>query len=218
LSYLVVSGELDDTALGNLIYMFESAHFDIYSLWHWIVKQLVSNPRAAERFREAAAAGGVGRSRMARAIVLETLRLEQSEVLYRVPTCDIIFDGFLIPKRTVVRACLWEGHKDAQVFADPFKFDPDRFLTRDYDMEEFAPFGLDKRRCIAADFVVKASAAFVEILLTGFTLKMTSDGPPRKGPYHWEPSSDLSIVISEGRKAKSTASAQPQDQRHRSRE
>ena len=41
---MVERNELDETALGNLIYMFEGSHFDLYSLWRWIVKHLVSNP------------------------------------------------------------------------------------------------------------------------------------------------------------------------------
>ena len=40
---MVESGELDDTALGNLAYMFESSHFDLYSLWHWILSYLGGN-------------------------------------------------------------------------------------------------------------------------------------------------------------------------------
>ena len=30
----VESGSGDRTALGDLVYMFEPAHFDVYSLWH----------------------------------------------------------------------------------------------------------------------------------------------------------------------------------------
>jgi cytochrome P450 len=209
LGHLVAAGELDDTVLGNLIYMFESAHHDVYSLWHWIMKQLASNPQVAERMHEAATHGAICRGRLAEAIVLETLRLEQSEVLYRVTTRDIVFERFFIPRRTVVRACIWEGHKDHQVFPDPFKFDPDRFLGRTYDIEEFAPFGMDKRRCIAADFVVRVSSIFVDIVTTELKLKLLADGPARKGAYHWEPDCELSIVARADACMRSVANVQP---------
>ena len=65
-----------------------------------------------------------------------------------------------------------------------------------YPLEEYAPFGLDKRRCIAADFVVALSAMFVEILLEGFEVTLASDGPPKFGAYHWEPNPDFSIAVS----------------------
>jgi hypothetical protein len=40
LGHLVRSGEVDATALGNLAYLFEPSHFDLYSLWHWMLKLL----------------------------------------------------------------------------------------------------------------------------------------------------------------------------------
>ena len=127
--------------------------------------------------------------------MLETLRLEQSEAVNRVAISDIIFDGYRIPRNTVVRACLWEGHKSTRVFTDPFAFDPDRFIDRAWSIEEFAPFGLDKHRCIAADFVVVVSALFVEIVLSEYRLNMVSVGLPRLGAFHWEPGSDLAIDL-----------------------
>jgi cytochrome P450 len=208
LGHLVGAGELDDTVLGNLIYMFESAHHDLYSLWHWILKQLASHPHVSERMYDAAAQGATCRGRLTEAIVLETLRLEQSEVLYRVATRDIAFERFVIPEQTVVRACIWEGHKDHRVFPDPFKFDPDRFLGRTYDIDEFAPFGMDKRRCIAADFVVRVSAIFVDIVTTKLRLKLLADGPARRGAYHWEPACELSIVARADAGMRSAANVQ----------
>ena len=44
LKLMVERDELDETALGNLIYMFEGSHFDLYSLWRWIVKRFVPIP------------------------------------------------------------------------------------------------------------------------------------------------------------------------------
>ena len=94
-----------------------------------------------------------------------------------------------------MRVCLWEGHKDPNVFPDPFRFDPERFVGRTYPIEEYSPFGLDKRRCIASDFVVTLSAMFIEILLERFEVTLASDGPPKFGAYHWEPNPDSSIVV-----------------------
>jgi unspecific monooxygenase len=193
LSYLVAAEEMDETALGNLIYMFEGSHFDLYSLWTWLLQHLAANPEVMTRFR--AETDALRFHRAAEAIVLETLRLEQSEAINRNAACDIWFDGYLIPRNTVVRACLWEGHKDPRIFADPFAFDPGRFMERAWSIDEFAPFGLDKHRCIAADFVIAISTMFVEIVLSEFQLEMASVGPPRKGVYHWEPGPDLSIVV-----------------------
>lgn len=51
LKAMIERDELDETALGNLIFTFERTHFDMYSLWRWIVKHLVSNPDFTKKFR-----------------------------------------------------------------------------------------------------------------------------------------------------------------------
>jgi cytochrome P450 len=132
---------------------------------------------------------------LCRAIVFETLRLEQSEVLYRTPVDDVVFDNYLIPKGSIMRGCLWEGHKDEKIFPEPFKFDPDRFLGRDYKIEEYAPFGLDKTRCIGSSLVIDLGGIFVEILLKNFKVTLVADGPPVMGQYHWEPNPGFSVVL-----------------------
>lgn len=128
--------------------------------------------------------------------VLESLRLEQVEYLNRTVTSDIWYQHYLIPKNTHLRVCLWEGHKDPKVFPDPLKFDPERFVRRTFTIEEYAPFGLDKRRCIASDLVVTLSTMFVETLLEKFVVTLASDGPPEFGAYHWEPNRGFSVVVS----------------------
>jgi cytochrome P450 len=194
LKLMVERDELDETALGNLIYTFEGSHFDLYSLWRWIVKHLVSNP---DCIKKAKITPESARRHLCEAIVLETLRLESSEYLYRTAMTDIAYQRYFIPKNTSVRVCVWEGHKNPNVFPEPFRFDPERFVDHTYSIEEYAPFGLDRWRCIASDFVVTISAMFVEALLEGFEVALAADGPPELGAYHWEPNSDFSIAISQ---------------------
>jgi cytochrome P450 len=194
LSHMVENGHADETAIGNLIHMFEPSHFDIYSLWRWITKYLAENPAVLTRLKEASASAGIdGKGALAKAVVLETLRLNQSEVLFRTVSSDTTVDGFFIPKGSNVRVCIWEGHKDATTFTEPFAFRPDRFLNRSYAIDEFAPFGLDGHRCIGADLVVGVSTTFVEELALSYCLAVVADGPPVFGEYHWQPSPQLKV-------------------------
>jgi cytochrome P450 len=196
LRHLVDSRCLDATALGNLIYMFVPGHSDLFSLWHWTLKYVAQSPAVVARIR--LDAGGDGNRYLAwsEAILLETLRLNQSEALYRAVDADIELDGYLIPKGSVVRACLWEGHKDPQVFADPFAFEPARFYGRSYPADQFAPFGFDKHRCVAADFIVRLSAAFLVPLLRELDFELVADGQPIMGASrHWQPSPELQVRI-----------------------
>ena len=196
LKHLVETKSDDDTALGNLIFLFEPSHFDVYSLWHWLLYYLAKNNHVADRIAEALAADRVEADKLVIATILETLRLDQSEVLYRQAADDIVFDGQFMPKGEVVRVCLWEGHKDKASFADPFAFRPERFLEQDFGLDQFAPFGLDKRRCIGADLTMALTSIFVAELCRRFSCTLIADAPPMLGAYHWEPGADSLISLS----------------------
>jgi cytochrome P450 len=126
---------------------------------------------------------------------MEALRLEQSEFILREATSDIKFDGYFIPKRTRIRIAVWESHKDTDHFADPFRFDPQRFVGRMPPADSYAPFGLDKHRCLGADWVVKLSAAFVERLAAGLRWEVMGSAVAERGVFHFEPSRTLSIRV-----------------------
>ncbi len=194
LKHLVLAGSLDPTAFGNLLYMLESSNHDVYSLWRWIVKFLVGGPAVVQRLRAGTPSSPAAR-RLAEAVVLETLRLAQSEVLLRRVTADIAFDGYLVPKGSVVWVGIWEGHKDPAVFPDPFRFDPDRFLRSEYEIDQYTPFGMDHRRCLGTEIALGTSRRFVEVLARDFDCVVVADGPAMRGPFHWEPSQDFAIRI-----------------------
>ncbi len=195
LQHLIDSGTDDETALGNLIYLFEPAHFDLYSLWHWILHSVARNRGYADQIAHALVAQSAAAHSLIRGLTLETMRLAQSEVLYRQATSNIAFEGMLFPKDEVVRVCLWEGHKDEQTFPRPFEFKPERFLNREYSLNQFAPFGLDKYRCIGAELTMSLTMLFIEELLRNFTCEIKGDGPPQLGDYHWEPNANFSFVL-----------------------
>ena len=196
LKHLVETKSDDDTALGNLIFLFEPAHFDVYSLWHWLLYYLAKNNHVADSIAEVLAADRDEADKLVIATILETLRLDQSEVLYRQAADDIVFDGQFMPKGEVVRVCLWEGHKDMANFPDPFAFRPERFLEQDFSLDQFAPFGLDKRRCIGADLTMALTSIFVAEFCRRFSCTLIADAPPMLGAYHWEPGADSLISLS----------------------
>jgi cytochrome P450 len=193
LRHLDESGTLDETLLGNLAYLFEPSHFDLYSLWHWVLFLLATHPEVPSAF--ASQPDATARRLYAEAIVLETLRMEQSELLYRRVIGDIVFDGFLLPAGTNLRVCLWEGHKDAAAFPDPFMFDPSRFVGRTHGRETFAPFGFGQHHCVGANLVVGLSTIFVQLLLEQYRLEATGAGPAHRGAYHWQPSQTCVIRL-----------------------
>ena len=189
LGHLAKQRMLDPTSIGNLLQMTEAGRFDMMGLWCWLVRMLGHHAGIPDQIAE----GDGQRRAFCEATVLEALRLEQSEFVLRRATSDIVFDGFFIPKRSLVRIAVWEAHKDPSCFADPFRFDPQRFLGRKVSTDAFAPFGLDMHRCLGADWVVEISTTFVEQMASNLRWRIVADAPPEHGVFHFQPSDRLSV-------------------------
>lgn len=190
---LHAAGELDDTMLGNLVYMVELGRYDMRGLLRWILRYAVEQPAWLARV---AADQRLPPDDLATAFVLETLRLEQSERLMRDVEQDIVFEGRLLPRKAMLRVCLWEAHKDPQAFAQPFAFDPARFVgDASTSGDRFSPFGLDAHHCPLASWSVRIAADFLRVLARGYQVSGQGAEPAVRGPYHWEPSPRFEVHL-----------------------
>ena len=189
---IALQGELDDTMLGNLVYMVEMGRSDLHNLLRWISRYVASDPALC-----GAIASGAGETAVRppeESLLLEVLRADQSERLERRVAADVEFEGFHIPAGTPVRLCMWESHHDPAVFTDPFTFRPERFAHDSPTNEQFAPFGLDHHQCPFGTLTMRIGTGFARALCR-HRLTLLADGPPRRGADHWEPSRRLSIEI-----------------------
>ena len=179
----------DPNVVLNLVFLLRTASGDVAGLLHWIMKELGDHPEWQEHAR--------ADSGLARRIVLETLRLHQSEFIQRRALQPIEVDGYRIPAGWYVRMCVRESHQDAAIFADPQVFDPDRFLDRRFSRYEFSPFGRLEHRCIGETATIGLAAAFVTSLSNDFDWSVTRDGPPEFNRYHWRPSRRFRVRLLE---------------------
>jgi cytochrome P450 len=197
LARLLESGDgsaVDETVVGNLIYMIEVGRFDVRSLLRWVLKYLSDHPAVVADLgvRSIAAEGS---ENLAEACVLETLRLDQAEAMNRAVREEFVFEGYRFPKGSAVRVLMRETHKDPEVFTEPEQFKPCRFVGKVYSPDAYAPFGVGEHRCIAGPMVVRLCTLFVEELVTGFTWSVVGDGPRFRGRHHWEPSPAYAISL-----------------------
>ena len=190
-------GALDDeTALGNLIYALTIATFDLTGLMMWVLKQLGDSPEWTLRLSDTARAEPAGRAHvLAWCIVRETLRLEQSEHVYRKTKREIQFHGFTIPKNWRIRVLVREGHQDPAHFRNPECFDPSRWLDPEKPSAHYMPFGLDAHACIGVPVTESVSCLLLAELGQAYDWRLVSDGPRHFGWAHWEPSSKLRIAL-----------------------
>lgn len=196
LAHIAARDELDDTVFGNLVYMVEMGRYDLYGLLHWVAKYVSCSEETISALRRDDAASLPGsRISLARAAVMETLRMDQGEGVARRACKDITHEGYFYPEGTMFRMCLWDNHKNPETFPDPFRYDPTRFVRKDYGIEDWAPFGLDSHRCVGADLSLDVATMFVEELVRNYDLDVVDDGERIRGAYHWEPSDRFTLDI-----------------------
>ena len=187
---------VDETVVGNLIYMVEMGRYDVRSLMRWILKYLSDAPDVVTDLQRALAEHANGAAcPFAESIVLETLRLDQAEALNRVVAADFDFDGYRIPKDSALRVMIRESHQDAATFSEPEQFRPCRFSGKSYPTQAYAPFGVGKHRCIASGLVVRLCQLLVEELAAAYDWTVTGDGSRVRGRHHWQPAPGFEIAL-----------------------
>lgn len=77
-------------------------------------------------------------------------------------------DGRVLPKGTGVMFNVWDMHRDPEIFPDPLKFDPDRFLPENVatrKVHSYIPFSYGVRNCIGYKYAqMKAKVFLIHIL------------------------------------------------------
>ncbi|KAG9440839.1 hypothetical protein H6P81_021004 [Aristolochia fimbriata] len=121
-----------------------------------------------------------------RAIVKETLRLYPPVPLAlpheAMEECYI--GGYKILAGTWVMVNLWKIQRDPNIWSDPHKFLPERFLTTNSDIDvrgqhfELIPFGSGRRMCPGLNFALQVLHLTLARLLHGFDVETPSDDEP----------------------------------------
>ena len=189
----------DPVFVENLAIFLNIARFDMAGLCAWLLKMVGDHPDWGLRVREAReAAPSSDPTGPGARFVDETLRLRQSEYLYRTASDLIRFDGYTVPAGWLVRLCIRESHTSEDAFERPYEFDPDRFLGRTHPPERYQPFGIYEHACLGIGITRTIGRIFVEQLTTGFQWSIARDGPMELAPYHhrhWTPSRRFEIRL-----------------------
>jgi cytochrome P450 len=187
----------DPVVIGNLIYMLSTTASDMSALLNWLLKKACEHPEWLERVAaECAVTPGNPPKSLAECFVLETLRMRQSEFIYRAVLRDIDFGGFRIPRGWLLRICVWESHRDPRVFDQPDQFNPGRFLGRNFSRDEFSPFGLASHACLATFLVTSVATAFVKALAVRYRIACPTSSPVvLAATRHWAPGPDFRIQL-----------------------
>ncbi len=185
----------DRTVAGNLFILLQASAHSIGGMLRWMLVLLGGATAWRDRVRTAAPAADD--DPYARA-VLETLRLAQSEYVYREVTAPISIADFTIPRGWLLRICVAESHRLPSVFDRPDAFDPDRHRARQYGVDDLSPFGLDLHACLGARMTLLVGRTFARQLVEGFEWDVLANGPKERANrhwHHWEPSARFRIAL-----------------------
>ncbi|KAJ6617597.1 putative cytochrome P450 4ac2 [Pseudolycoriella hygida] len=86
---------------------------------------------------------------------------------------DYQHDGFVQPKGTTVNIHIFDIHRDPEIFPDPEKFDPDRFLPENCAKRSnfaFIAFSAGMRNCIGQRFAMLELKMVVSKLVSNFKI------------------------------------------------
>ncbi|XP_012524944.1 cytochrome P450 4C1 [Monomorium pharaonis] len=108
-------------------------------------------------------------------VIKETLRIFPSgAIISRKLIEDIKLDVGTIPKDNTVVISIFLVHRNPEVWPDPLKFDPDRFLpenSRDRNPYAYVPFSAGPRNCIGQKFALQEQKIILSTVLRKYKVK-----------------------------------------------
>lgn len=171
----------DRVCLDNLILMHKVGTDNVSSLLLWLLYWWATRP---EEVAEILSSKGHGREEALSAFLSETLRLSQSEYIYRKVSRTFDFEGFRFPAGWIVRSCIWESHRTTDALADPGKFQL-RLGAGDYSRDHFNAFGMGRHACNAVEITHIICLALLDALAAGFDLHVAKAEPFQRFMRHW---------------------------------
>jgi cytochrome P450 len=88
--------------------------------------------------------------------------------------------GYDLPEGTPVACSIYLAQRRPEVYPDPHRFDPSRFLGKKLSPSEFFPFGGGMRRCIGMAFALYEMRIVLARLFERAQLTLASTRPIRE--------------------------------------
>jgi cytochrome P450 len=106
------------------------------------------------------------------AVVKETLRLcPAAPIVVRKLLEPIELGGYEIPAGTTVAPCVHLVHRNAEIYPEPTRYRPERFLERPAGTYTWIPFGGGVRRCLAAPYAQLLMKQVISTVLSEVDLR-----------------------------------------------
>ncbi|XP_054715573.1 cytochrome P450 307a1-like [Uloborus diversus] len=165
-------------------------HSVLGNLWLWGLYLLAANPEVRENIRDEVfrvtndcrAPSMEDRKSMpyTEAATLELLRVIASPIIPHVATTDTSIQEFKVRKDSMVMFNTYDINMDPQLWDEPRKFKPERFISSTGSISKpdfFIPFGTGKRTCLGDGLVKSTLFLGLSTLLQHFDITLPKDYP-----------------------------------------
>lgn len=113
------------------------------------------------------------------AVCQETLRIYPVAILSfpRVVKSPTKIVDYELEPGSILAACIYLTHRRPDIYPEPEKFKPERFLERQYSPSQYIPFGGGTRSCIGLALAQYEMKLVLATILDKFDLELPSDQP-----------------------------------------
>jgi cytochrome P450 len=183
LSMLVAARHEDGSPMSDaeirdeLLTLLVAGHETTATALSWAMERLVRHPEKLERLRDEAFAGD---DAYLTATIQETLRLRPVIVIViRKLTEPVELGGYELPAGASVTPSIHLIHRDPEIYPEPERFLPERFLDNPPGTYTWIPFGGGIRRCLGAAFAQFEMAVVLRELVKRHDIRPVSPAPER---------------------------------------
>ena len=163
----------------------------------WTLYLLARNPEQQARLEQevrevlqgaVADAAGLHRLPYTQMVLMESQRLyPPAWAIGRKALGDFEVCGYRLHRGTNVVISQWVMHRDARYFADPERFDPERWREdspgrRNLPKFAYFPFGAGPRVCVGAGLALTESALVLATIMQRYRFSLASDKPVEAFP------------------------------------
>ncbi len=143
------------------------------------------------------------------AICQETLRIYPIApgTFIRVAKSPIELMGYQFPQGTAFMCSIYLTHQREDIYPEPKRFKPERFLQRQYSPYEYFPFGGGNRRCIGAALAQLEMKLVLATTLSRFELALADNRPikPVRRGLTFAPPGNMRMVVTQLRAQRTPA-------------
>jgi cytochrome P450 family 135 len=161
----------------ELVTLLVAGHETTATALAWAVERLARHPEQLDRLAAEVAAG---EDAYLKAVVLETLRLRPViSIVNRTLKEPFEVGGYTLPAGVKVAPCIYLVHRRADVYPEPERFLPERFLEQPPGTYTWIPFGGGVRRCLGGAFAQFEMEVVLRELVTRTTVRPARPEPER---------------------------------------